>query len=175
MANLRAARIGIQFLFVMERRVLIVDDDEVLCALIACVVRVAGWAPVTATNGAIACDVLSAQPHPDVILFDLLMPIVNGWQFRARQLANPHSAQISVVVLSGTQAADRAMRADAVVAKPFTFDHLLTTLRRVVTRGDSDDHDGAHAAGHTHFDAAPQTTAITTPADRPHVGEPVQS
>jgi CheY-like chemotaxis protein len=131
-AHLRAARIRIQFLFAVERRILIVDDDDKLCALVARVVRVAGWTPITAANGAIACDVLSAQPHPDVILLDLLMPRVNGWQFRARQLANPHWAAIPVVVLSGAQHIERAMRAAAVVPKPFTFDQLLTTLHRVV-------------------------------------------
>jgi CheY-like chemotaxis protein len=131
----------------MERRVLIIDDDEKLRTLIARVVGVAGWAPLTAANGAIACEVLTAQPYPDVILLDLLMPIVNGWQFRARQLANPNWAHIPVVVLSGAQAVARAMRADAVVPKPFTFDQLLTALRLVVTRGDCSS-DGLHSASH---------------------------
>jgi CheY-like chemotaxis protein len=174
MANLRAARICIQFLIAVEPRVLIVDDDEKLVAVIARVVRVAGWASLTASKGAMACDVLTAQPQPDVILLDLLMSIVNGWQFRARQLAHPTWAQIPVVVLSGAQAADHAMRAAAVVPKPFTFDQLLTTLRRVVTRGDSGENDGPHSAGHAHVDTAPETTTINAPADQPHVGDRVQ-
>jgi CheY-like chemotaxis protein len=158
----------------MERRGLIVDDDDKLCALTSRVVRVAGWAPVTAANGAIACDVLSTEPHPDVILLDLLMPIVNGWQFRARQLANPHWAQIPVVVLSGAQAADHAMRAAAVVAKPFRFDQLLTTLHGVVMP-DAVNTQDPHTVGRADVDGASGTTSIHAPADRPHVGERAQS
>jgi CheY-like chemotaxis protein len=117
----------------MEWRVLIVDDDDKLCALISRVARVAGWAPRTAANGAIACDVLRTEPRPHVILLDLLMPHMNGWQFRARQLATPQWADIPVIVLSGAQHADRAMRAAAIMPKPFAFDQLLATLYRVVT------------------------------------------
>jgi CheY-like chemotaxis protein len=122
----------------MERRVLIVDDDDKLRALIARVVRVAGWTPLTAANGERACELLNTELCPHVIGLDLLMPLVNGWQFRARQLANPHWALIPVVVLSGAQHADRAMRAAAVVPKPFRFDQLLTILHRVTA-----DHVGA--------------------------------
>jgi CheY-like chemotaxis protein len=116
----------------MERRVLIVDDDDKLRALIARVVQVNGWTPLTASNGEVACDVLCTQLSPHVIVLDLLMPVMKGWQFRARQLANTQWAPIPIVVLSGAQHVERAMRADAVVPKPFTFDQLLTTLQRVV-------------------------------------------
>jgi CheY-like chemotaxis protein len=116
----------------MERRVLIIDDDDKLRALIARVVRVGGWMPITASNGAIACDVLTVEPHPHVILLDLLMPMVNGWQFRARQLATPAWAHIPVVVLSGAHHVERAMQAAAVIPKPFTFDQVLTTLHHVL-------------------------------------------
>jgi two-component system, chemotaxis family, chemotaxis protein CheY len=117
---------------VSERRVLIIDDDDKRRALIARVVRVGGWTPITASNGAIACDVLTVAPHPHVILLDLLMPRVNGWQFRARQLANRAWAHIPVVVLSGARHAERAMHVRCVIPKPFNFDQLLTTLHRVI-------------------------------------------
>jgi two-component system response regulator MprA len=116
-------------------RVLIVDDDDKLRELIARVVRIDGWTPTTAANGQLALDVLGAQPSPDVILLDLLMPDMNGWQFRAHQLAHPAWATIPVVVMSGAQSAGRAMKAAATIAKPFTFDQLLTTLRRSVPEG----------------------------------------
>jgi len=117
----------------MERRVLIIDDDEKLRALMSRVVHVGGWTPVTAANGEMACDLLRVEPHPHVILLDLLMPLMNGWQFRACQLANPAWAHIPVVVLSGAAHAERAMPSAAVIFKPFTFDLLLTTLHRVIS------------------------------------------
>jgi CheY-like chemotaxis protein len=69
------------------------------------------------------------------------MPLMNGSQFRARQLANPHRASIPVVVLSGAHHVKRTVRVAAIIPKPFTFDQLLTTLHRVTI----DDH-VAHAA-----------------------------
>jgi CheY-like chemotaxis protein len=120
----------------MERRVLIVEDDEKLRALIARVVRIGGWTPLTAANGERACALLDLEVSPHVIVLDLLMPLMNGWQFRARQLANPHWAPIPVVVLSGAHHGERAMQVAAVIPKSFTFDQLLLTLPGVTT----DDH-----------------------------------
>src|SRR5690348_1690712 len=128
----------------MERRVLIIEDDEKLRALIARIVRVAGWTPRTASHGGIACELLRTESPPHVIVLDLLMPLMNGWQFRARQLANPQWASIPVVILSAAQHVERAMRAAAVVPKPFTFDQLLAALHGVSTHDQVGRHEALH-------------------------------
>jgi CheY-like chemotaxis protein len=148
----------------MPSRILIVDDDDKLRHLISRIVRVDGWTPLTAANGHLALDILRDQPYPDVILLDLLMPLMNGWQFRARQLANPTWAAIPVVVLSGAQSLERAMRTAAFVPKPFTFDQLLTILRQHAANGCSPE----DALSHRQVDALQAPPGV----EEPHNPEP---
>jgi CheY-like chemotaxis protein len=85
--------------------------------------------PSVAANGQIALEVLRTQPCPHVILLDLLMPVMDGWQFRRQLLAHPTWAQIPVVVVSGAHDAQSAMIGLWIIRKPFALDQLLATLR----------------------------------------------
>jgi CheY-like chemotaxis protein len=115
-----------------RRRVLVVDDDRDLRDLLAAVLSSAGYEVLTAENGAAALSVLRTV-LPDLIILDLMMPVMNGWQFREAQSALPDYARIPVVCLSGHHAARHqatALGISGCVLKPFEVDDLIATVNR---------------------------------------------
>src|SRR5690349_16993945 len=94
----------------MGRRVLVVDDDADIRETVSLILEDEGYEVQSAQDGAAALGVLRAGPLPDVILLDLMMPVMNGWQFREQQTRDPRLAAIPVVVLS----ADSSLRDKAV-------------------------------------------------------------
>jgi CheY-like chemotaxis protein len=114
--------------------ILVVDDDEFIREALCEALEVEGYRVTVAGNGAEALAKLGAD-LPNVILLDLMMPVMNGWQFRERQLADPRLSPIPVIVLSahghGAQAA-AVLSSAAFLAKPFSLDHLLEAVETAV-------------------------------------------
>jgi CheY-like chemotaxis protein len=87
--------------------VLIVDDDASMRELMTTALLYNGFGAVTAVNGAEALKYLHAGGEACVIVLDLMMPVMDGFEFRREQLRDPRLAAIPVVVLS-TMASARA-------------------------------------------------------------------
>ena len=107
--------------------ILVVDDDPPVRNLLVDVLAGSGYRVQTARDGQEALERLAEQP-PHLILLDLLLPRLDGWSFRVRQLALAGLATIPVAVLSlayDAQRAGRDLRATALLPKPFDLDHLL--------------------------------------------------
>lgn len=82
--------------------VLVVEDDDDLRELLAMILEKEGYRVLTAVHGGDALAVLAEAPEaPDLVLLDLLMPIMGGLEFRRRQLQDPRLAPIPVLILSG--------------------------------------------------------------------------
>jgi CheY-like chemotaxis protein len=114
-----------------SRTILIVDDNLDLRDTLADLLTLAGYPVACASNGREALDYLRSSPPPRLILLDLKMPVMTGWQFRALQLQDPALAAIPVLVLSG--GADirdevQGLDADAYIPKPANIDLLLTAI-----------------------------------------------
>jgi CheY-like chemotaxis protein len=110
--------------------VLIVEDDADLSEMMAELLTIEGFEARTAANGREALDYLHRHAKPDLILLDLMMPEMDGWEFRRRQKADPALAALPVIVLSALDPARAAdVRADAVLKKPLDFDRLLELVR----------------------------------------------
>jgi CheY-like chemotaxis protein len=109
--------------------VLIIDDDRESREALAEMLTLKGYAVATAANGAEALGYLRAGHRPRAILLDLMMPIIDGWDFRTEQKRDEALAQIPVIVIS---AAGRLVDADHSLRKPIEIDALLTMLRNVV-------------------------------------------
>jgi len=108
-------------------RVLVVDDDRDIRELLVELLGGEGYLVSSAADGRQA--LLEAHAHrPDVILLDLMMPVMDGWQFRAAQLEDPDLAGVPVVVIS---AFDHDLDAAAVMQKPFLVEELLATVHRL--------------------------------------------
>ncbi|MDQ3264883.1 MAG: hybrid sensor histidine kinase/response regulator [Myxococcota bacterium] len=114
--------------------ILIVEDDAELREPLADILRDEGYEVETAANGLEATTRLrNPGTVPNLILLDLMMPVMDGWHFRAEQLKHPALASIPVVVLSGTADVRReatALGAVGYVSKPYKLDVLLSVVRR---------------------------------------------
>jgi CheY-like chemotaxis protein len=110
--------------------VLLVEDDEDLREDLSLILRNRGYRIETVTNGAEALDRLRRSPLPCLILLDLMMPVMNGWEFRAAQLGDPAMAGIPVVVMTAAAPRDPggALQALAYYQKPVKLEDLLVLM-----------------------------------------------
>jgi two-component system chemotaxis response regulator CheY len=109
------------------RLVLIVEDDESIRRVIADVLQDRGFRVQVAANGAEALDVLDTV-KPDVMVLDLLMPVMHGWDFMETYPQKTGGQAIPIVVVSVNPALPRSftrLGVREIVAKPFNVDRLL--------------------------------------------------
>jgi CheY-like chemotaxis protein len=111
--------------------VLIVEDDADLREMMAQLLNLEGFKSATVANGREALEYLhDGAERPDVILLDLMMPVMDGWEFRRQQQADPALAGVPVIILSALDAARAAdVHAEAFLKKPLDFDRLLELVR----------------------------------------------
>jgi CheY-like chemotaxis protein len=94
----------------------------------------AGYEVAAAANGREALQYLRLNPEPCLVLLDLMMPVMSGWQFRAEQRQDPELASLPVVVMTATRSLEQAaIDADDLIRKPVELHQLLTTIRRYAT------------------------------------------
>ena len=96
--------------------VLVVDDEPDLRFLIRRILERAGHDVVEASHGAAALEAVKLSP-PELVVTDMMMPVMNGLELIALLRANPDTAAIPILVVSAE--AQRAVDADAVLRKPF--------------------------------------------------------
>jgi CheY-like chemotaxis protein len=111
----------------------VIDDDTDILESIAIVLGGAGYETQTASNGMEALDRVRRAERPCLILLDLMMPGMNGWQFRAEQMKDASIAAIPIVVMTGFPAAAenaQSLGAAACLKKPIDLDDLLDTVAR---------------------------------------------
>ena len=110
----------------------VVDDDADIREVLSDVLTFAGYEVILADDGQSALDRLRARKNGcRLILLDLMMPRMNGWEFRRRQLADPALASIPVMLLTGAGTAAKAideLRVEMTIEKPFDLDALLASV-----------------------------------------------
>jgi len=114
--------------------ILLVEDDFAIRETVAEVLEGEGFQVTCAANGQEALRRLGeAVSRPEVILLDLMMPVMDGWEFRTAQRSDPRYAAIPVVVLSagaGAEGSLARLAPDAFLTKPFELDRLLDLVGR---------------------------------------------
>jgi CheY-like chemotaxis protein len=114
-------------------RVAVVEDDGDIRDLVVQLLVDLGFESVGYPDGRAALAALRGAPQlPSVILLDLEMPVMDGWQFRAAQLADPALARIPVVITSGSNTS--GIEADAVLPKPYETSKLCEVVARLSLR-----------------------------------------
>ena len=111
--------------------VLIVDDDHDIQECLAEVISSQHYNVLTAANGAEALKKLRVTEPPSVILLDLMMPVMNGWEFLTACQKDPRLAKIPVLVLSAIANRDTANGAAAFLRKPVNLNQLLDILQQL--------------------------------------------
>jgi CheY-like chemotaxis protein len=118
--------------------ILLVEDDVDLREALAELLEGRGFRVSTATNGADALQRLQSMPAPpDVILLDLMMPVMDGYGFLDARRVEPLLASIPVIVVTAAHALDRARLGDLtpVIRKPIQLPQLMSALRQFGASG----------------------------------------
>ena len=112
--------------------VLVVDDDPNIRKMIIAPLRREGYEFAEAPNGKEALEIMRAQ-RPDVVVLDLMMPIVSGWEVLQERENDPEPRQIPVIIVSATRAPEIATAVDkgicAFLPKPFDIAALSALVR----------------------------------------------
>jgi len=116
------------------KSILIVEDEDSTRYLLAMLLEDEGYAVSQAANGHEALARLRSQALPQLILLDLMMPVMDGWKFRRIQKEDPALGSIPVVVVSAASEVGQkavALMAASYLQKPIEPNHLLATIRRL--------------------------------------------
>src|SRR5258708_4777622 len=114
-------------------KILVVEDDADLREMLCAFLQGRGYPTVAASNGQEALSRLDDVPDLSLILLDLMMPVMSGWQFRALQRAHQRYGTLPVIALTAHHQANREsewLGIDGVLAKPFSLDDMLTVVER---------------------------------------------
>jgi CheY-like chemotaxis protein len=115
------------------KTILVVEDDAATREALGLILVSEGFRFLGAANGQEALGLLRSGPHPDLILLDLMMPIMDGWQFRREQSQDSALSAIPVVVLSAdgnVQQKATALQAADYLQKPVDVENLIAVIQR---------------------------------------------
>lgn len=113
--------------------VLIVDDDDGFRSVLMELLQGFGYDVLCAENGLVALELLRRGLRPCLILLDLMMPKMNGWEFLECQRQEPALAHIPVAILSGVDRLDAkaaSLGVSTLLRKPVELDTLLEVVAR---------------------------------------------
>jgi CheY-like chemotaxis protein len=111
--------------------ILVVDDDADIRDSLREVLEDEGYDVDCVANGREALDFLkAASPRPCVILLDLMMPVMDGWQFRREQKASPEISDIPLIVITATGNRPVLIDAAELVLKPLELARLFEAVER---------------------------------------------
>ena len=126
----------------LDRPVLVVEDHEDTRDAFQLMLERNGYAVVTAPNGRDALDKLQGGLRPCVILMDLMMPVMTGFEFREEQLRDPELADIPLIAYSAVTDPlrnARHLRANAYLSKPAEVGHVLALVNQLCRCDDASD------------------------------------
>ncbi|HET7094812.1 MAG TPA: response regulator [Thermomicrobiales bacterium] len=118
---------------VTARTILVADDEADVRSLILALLEDEGYRVVVAANGRAAIDVVERR-RPDLILMDVMMPMMDGREAARRLRERPESASIPIVLMSAVTSDALQPGVQAFVAKPFDLDELLATIDRLLDK-----------------------------------------
>jgi CheY-like chemotaxis protein len=116
-------------------RVLVVDDDPNIRRMIMAALRRYGYTFLEAANGKEALDLMRNE-HPDVVVLDLMMPIVSGWDVLRERSSDPRLQSIPVIIISANRGPELATAMDkgicAFLPKPFDIAALASLVHSCI-------------------------------------------
>ena len=113
-------------------RVLVVDDDEEVRGTLGAVLQAEGFEVIEARNGLHALQQLLRFPLPDLILLDMTMPVMTGFEFLELQEEDPRIRAIPVIAVTVHARVAELRGVQRLVRKPFDLTELLKVIREVL-------------------------------------------
>lgn len=108
--------------------ILIVEDEPSLRGMLAELLSSRGYTVATCSNGEEAIRYLSGNCHARLILLDLMMPVMSGWELRDSMLSNPQWRDIPVAVVSALDDIPRTLKFVAYIGKPVDVGRLFAVV-----------------------------------------------
>src|SRR5262245_23002195 len=111
--------------------VLVVDDDVEIRQALTDILEDENYSVRAAANGREALELVSRGPSPDVILLDVMMPVMDGWHFLSARLGHPRLIEVPIIIISaGTEAEREAKKVGVfeVAKKPLHVDDLIRRI-----------------------------------------------
>ena len=115
-----------------SQRILLVEDDPDSRASLCQFLTHAGYSVVTADNGQQALDLIDRGIRPDLVVVDLMLPRVSGFDLITYLHTDPELRLIPTVVITALPPEEVRVVADVVMHKPLAFEPLLTTVRHLL-------------------------------------------
>ncbi|HVJ89679.1 MAG TPA: response regulator [Labilithrix sp.] len=112
------------------KHVLIVEDDADIREILAEMLTASGYRVTSVSNGLEALQAL-ARDTPSVVVLDLMMPVMDGWELRQRMLADPALRDIPVIIMSGSANLAQStmhLRPARVLRKPVPLNDVLDAV-----------------------------------------------
>ena len=114
-------------------RILVVEDDRDARETLYILLSREGYSVLTADNGQQGLDLLVHGIQPRLLIVDLLLPKVPGWDILKHAASDPSLRHMPVIVVTALSPDEVSVSADAVFHKPVDYPTLLTTVRRLMT------------------------------------------
>jgi two-component system, OmpR family, response regulator VicR len=121
----------------MANKIMVVDDEPDVVDLVKLVLESDGFSVVTAYSGKEALEKIDRE-MPDLVLLDIMMPQMDGWEVYSRIRANPNTKDIPVAMLTAkSQSIDKmiglhVVKVDDYITKPFGRSELLERVKRIL-------------------------------------------
>ena len=123
----------------IEKDILLIDDDFEYARLLSFYITNQGYTAYSAYNGKEGLE--QAKYHPDLILLDLIMPDMNGYEVCSKLQEDKDTRDIPIIMLTATEDAKEhfkklRLRVDDYITKPFEFKDLLVRIERILKKRD---------------------------------------
>lgn len=112
------------------RNILIVEDEKGIQEVLKIALEMEGYSVYAADNGKIGLEMLPTIPTPCLILLDLMMPVMNGWQFVEAISKDMTLATIPVVIVTAYGDRAKTVPSKGILKKPIDLDSLLNTAKK---------------------------------------------
>jgi CheY-like chemotaxis protein len=113
--------------------ILVIDDEISIVEMLSAFLQEEGWQVTTASNGQEGLERL-ASVRPAVVVSDVMMPMLDGWELCRRMQADPRYRSIPVVLMSAVRTAPHLAGCNyaALLRKPFELEEMLQTITRLL-------------------------------------------
>ena len=129
----------------MYESILLIEDEMDIRTVLKDALEWEGYHVYTASNGKEGIEILHEIPAPCLIVLDLMMPVMNGWEFADALETDRAYADVPIVTLSAFSDPGKRIRANGSLRKPVDLDILFALVRKHCGPGDT--HDWADSEG----------------------------
>lgn len=109
--------------------ILLIEDESDIRTILKDALEWEGYRVYTASNGKEGMEILRGMPAPSLILLDLMMPVMNGWEFANALQTDRASRNVPIVALSAFSDPEKEIRVEGFIKKPVDLDLLLALVR----------------------------------------------